>query len=299
MRVWLVAAVGLTAMFLLFGVASAQTYTIRVTYNTNLRASYSLSSAIVGSAPAGTTLQVVGKHDRWLRVNRNGNVVWMADWVAYTRVEDSEPTPGEGAGDINNCCFVDRQCSSDQEWTDGYWAFQNNQCAAPGQSVLSVDQVEIKRRSMRIEGSARFISSVNASLDMLKARAPRWYDYTVFGLDWILAVPEGTIVSSPTHVRLWLFGEDFPYIGDTDRFASTLVHEACHNYQRQDGRAFSGLEAERECLTRGIEALSACCPGHASLPGMRHRLANIDKPEYQWWHGCDYVDWHGDESECD
>ncbi len=38
------------------------------------------------------------------------------------------------ADDIDNCCFVDRQCSTDQDWTDGYWAFQNNQCPAPAQS---------------------------------------------------------------------------------------------------------------------------------------------------------------------
>ncbi len=35
------------------------------------------------------------------------------------------------ADDIDNCCFVDRQCSTDQDWTDGYWAFQNKQCPAP------------------------------------------------------------------------------------------------------------------------------------------------------------------------
>ncbi len=34
---------------------------------------------------------------------------------------------------IDNCCFVDRQCSSDQDWTNGYWAFQNGQCHVPAQ----------------------------------------------------------------------------------------------------------------------------------------------------------------------
>ncbi len=38
------------------------------------------------------------------------------------------------ASDIDNCCFVDRQCSTDQQWIDGYWAFQNNQCPAPASS---------------------------------------------------------------------------------------------------------------------------------------------------------------------
>ena len=32
---------------------------------------------------------------------------------------------------VDNCCFVDRQCNSDQDWVHGYWAYQNNQCAAP------------------------------------------------------------------------------------------------------------------------------------------------------------------------
>ncbi len=41
------------------------------------------------------------------------------------------------ADDIDNCCFVDRQCSSDQDWTDGYWAFQNNQCPAPAPAQSS------------------------------------------------------------------------------------------------------------------------------------------------------------------
>ena len=125
----------LTVALLVCGVASAQSYSIRVTYNTNLRASFSLQSAIIETALAGTTLQVVGNNSRWLRINRNGNEVWMADWVAYTRVEGSEPTPGQTTSNIDNCCFVNRQCHTDQDWTDGYWAFQNNQCPAPAQSL--------------------------------------------------------------------------------------------------------------------------------------------------------------------
>ena len=38
------------------------------------------------------------------------------------------------ANDIDNCCFVDRHCTTEQDWVDGYWAFQNNQCPAPVQS---------------------------------------------------------------------------------------------------------------------------------------------------------------------
>ena len=44
-------------LFLLIGgVASAQRYAIRVVFNTNLRASYSLEAAVLESAPAAGAL---------------------------------------------------------------------------------------------------------------------------------------------------------------------------------------------------------------------------------------------------
>ena len=118
-------------LFFLYSTASAQTYYIRVTYNTNLRSTYSLQGRIVETAPSGTTLQVVGNSGRWLKINRNGIEVWMASWVRHTRVEDQPTAP---AAEVDNCCFVDRQCNTDQQWTDGYWAFQNGQCGSPSQT---------------------------------------------------------------------------------------------------------------------------------------------------------------------
>ena len=132
MKVKLLAAI--ITVFLLCNVASAQDYDIRVRNNTNLRASYSLQSAIIETAPAGAILQVIGSNSRWLQINRNGNEVWMASWVGHTRVQGSEATVSQPANNIDNCCFVDRQCNSDQQWTDGYWAFQNGQCTAPAQT---------------------------------------------------------------------------------------------------------------------------------------------------------------------
>ena len=129
-------AIALTAaLLLLCGLVSAQGYTIRVTYNTNLRSTYSLQGDIVETAQAGTTLLVIGNNGRWLQIDRNG-IVWMADWVGHTRVESSQQTQSQqqSFSQIDNCCYVDRQCDSDQEWTDGYWAFQNNQCASPSGS---------------------------------------------------------------------------------------------------------------------------------------------------------------------
>ena len=132
MKVRSLAAIALA--FILCAVTAAQGYSIRIDFNTNLRAGASLQAGVVETAPAGTTLNVVGELGRWLRINRNGNEVWMASWVRHSRVEDSSQASSGTAAQIDNCCFVDRQCVTDQEWTDGYWAFQNGQCAAPSPS---------------------------------------------------------------------------------------------------------------------------------------------------------------------
>ena len=118
--------------------ASAQRYNIRLTYNTNLRVANSLTSGIIESAPAGSILQVLGQQDRWLKIDRNGNQVWMAGWVRHSRVERSALTESPSQTPVDNCCFVDRLCNTDQEWTDGFWAFQTGQCAAPVQSLPQV-----------------------------------------------------------------------------------------------------------------------------------------------------------------
>ncbi|MCY3833133.1 MAG: hypothetical protein OXG85_08945 [Chloroflexi bacterium] len=35
---------------------------------------------------------------------------------------------------VDNCCNVNRQCNNDADWTQGYYDFQNGQCAAPAPS---------------------------------------------------------------------------------------------------------------------------------------------------------------------
>ena len=126
------------ACLLLLGIASAQEYSIRANRGLNLRAAPSLNADIADTVRSGTILQVVGSFNRWLKIDRNGSEVWLADWVDYSRVDSGEPSgspqPTAPAGQpIDNCCFVDRQCRSDEEWGAGYWAYQNGQCAAPAQ----------------------------------------------------------------------------------------------------------------------------------------------------------------------
>ena len=127
--------------FLCATIASAQNYSIRVAYNTNLRAGSSLQAGVVASAPAGTTLRVTGSHGRWLQIDWHGGRVWMADWVNHSRVDDAPQPPAPAQTPVDNCCFVDRQCHSEKDWADGYWAYQNNQCGgAPPSSSATAAQ---------------------------------------------------------------------------------------------------------------------------------------------------------------
>ncbi len=131
--------------------SSAQAYNIRLVYNTNLRASNSLDSAVLSSAPAGATLKVVQQFNRWLQVQHQGRTYWMAGWVSFTRVEETTPTQTQPDANIDNCCYVDRQCHSDQDWTNGYWAYQNGQCLAPAQSQPEASPQPAGRISSQID----------------------------------------------------------------------------------------------------------------------------------------------------
>ena len=77
---------------------------------------------------------------------------WRAGWHAFQNGQcaapaqsqtqtAAQPPPNTGATNIDNCCFVDRQCQTDQQWRAGWHAFQNGQCAAPAQSQPSMGPV--------------------------------------------------------------------------------------------------------------------------------------------------------------
>ena len=298
--------------------AQAQDYSIRTNARANLRATYSLEGDIVETVASGTILQVVGEFNRWLKINRNGNDVWMADWVNYTRSDQTQ-------SQIDNCCSVDRQCNSDEEWTSGYWAFQNNQCNAPVQSrpktsaqPASIDQSQIDNccfldwqcntdqewakgysafqidhcdvpEGLLIEGSDAFLSLMKDAINMLKNRAPAWYAYAIDNLDKIRLIPEGNRSSVRSKSRTWTVSHSRAFSSSGERAvvwqAGSMVHEACHVHRSKAGLITGGLEGESACLQAQIEAIEAIDPrdhlGYVSA--LRHVLANINDPEYQWW----------------
>lgn len=295
---------------LLCTVASAQSYSVRVTYTTNLRASFSLDARIVDVAAAGATLTVSGSHDKWLKINRDGREMWMADWVPMTRVEGEQAPP-----EINNCCFVDRQCATDQEWTAGYWAFQNKQCGAPAQTQLSTpvpaaDDGEVnnccftgwqchndqdwhdgfyafqenrcKHRGLAIEGSDYFVAGIEAALELLQSKSSYWYQYAITVLDRIREYND-------SHLHGKTFNLTIAHINAGDVWlAGVIVHDACHAH-RTDAGLFryetpeQQLFEERLCLEVQLEALAVLLPGDSNPFGLRTTLENIQDPAYQWW----------------
>ena len=90
------------------------------------------------TASAGSSSQV----DNCCFVDRhcNANHEWINGYWAYQNNQcgasqqqgtpTSSPSQAQGgtSSQIDNCCFVDRLCESDEQWTSGYWAYQNNQC---------------------------------------------------------------------------------------------------------------------------------------------------------------------------
>ena len=304
----------LLSVFVLCSVASAQDYQIRTDARVNLRATYSLEGEIVEAVPAGAILQVVGMFNRWLKINRNGNEVWLADWVGFTRVADGAQTQSQ----VDNCCFVDRQCTVDAEWTSGYWAFQNNQCAAPLQSRPQISSQpanistgtinnccflgwqchsdedwarghfafhinQCKHRGVEIEGSEAFVLRIEEALDILQNRAPTWYAYSISGLTKIREVPEDEGAGVYLHTGAFSITPGHVSIGVL-WLASIIVHDACHVHRAATGLVHGRLTGERECLRVQIEATDVFDYQDRHVPGLRYVLENIDDPEYQWWH---------------
>lgn len=250
------------AAFLLCAVASAQPYHIRVTHNSNLRAEYSLQSGIVETAPAGSVLNVIGRFNRWLKINRNGRDLWLADWIAYTRVDSADAAESQPQSPlIDNCCFVDRQCDTDADWVSGYWDFQRNQCPAPSATSVTPAQAtassppslppgadnccqasgaacssdedwirgylgfqvgQCKHPAVVIDGSPRFVARVEAALDMLKTGAPYWYQYTIGELKHIRETPEG-VLGVHTEIRSFALPPSHTYLWNDADVESAVV----------------------------------------------------------------------------
>ena len=277
-------------VFFLCGVVVAQEdYYIRADARINLRATYDLEAEKVETVEIGTILQVVGRFNRWLKIERDGQTVWMADWVHYTRVDDGsqESSTSQDQFDlesfqiVDNCCQVDRQCNAEQEWSVGYLAFQNGHCKLP--------QFESTVSGVQVAGTQAFVVQIKNALDLLKNRSPEWYAYTISGLDKIEEAPDLSSGFVRVSARTYFSSQKNAFsagISETSLIwlAGAFVHEACHVHRYEAGLVSGGHEGERNCLELQIAVLEAIDPHDRFMGYLRDDLlANFDNVEKQWW----------------
>ncbi len=67
----------------------------------------------------------------------------------------------------DNCCFVDRQCHSDRDWLDDYYAFQNNQCAAPAQTQAVASSQPVGAASAQVDNCCFVDRQCHSDLDWI------------------------------------------------------------------------------------------------------------------------------------
>lgn len=132
------------AFALMAGNAAGQgsCYNYQVAYvsaTMNIRQSHNINTVIVRKAAAGESFAISsstqGQTYCWLDIAEG--------WMAWTSRVGSAPADGATSqpadqstqpSDIDNCCFVNRHCQSEQDWVDGYWAHQRNECPASDQT---------------------------------------------------------------------------------------------------------------------------------------------------------------------
>ncbi|MDE2776163.1 MAG: SH3 domain-containing protein [Chloroflexota bacterium] len=300
----------LVILLLASSVALAQSYQIQVRFTVRLRASHSLDSPVVGTVLAGDVLQVVGQYNRWLKVARDGTTAWLADWVEYTRQDQqqaspaAEPAPNQQQrANIDNCCFVNRQCHSDREWHDGYWAYQRNECPAQPQSQPS--SAAVGGHVIGIEGSHLFINFISEALSYLQARSQQWYNYVISGADRIVEDERQYTAAAASHIRTILVAPYgrlitvFNHEVNIVEMISKLVHEACHIHRYEAGfvyGAYTKVKEEVYCIEQEKvmlrETVAPHLQGNHGIVGIQHCEGSLEN--HPRCRGFDICEWSVD-----
>ncbi len=273
MGVSLKATIAALLMFMLALTGSAQKadeYYISVSYNTNLRAAPSIRSPRVDLVVASQVLVVVGEVGDWLKIDRLGAEMYMANWVPYRRV---------GGGTQVSTQFADLSCENGPQWIQrenfpkgGYWLFTqgHRSCKVTVRSPLSEMPAEAFvdfGREVSVEGSAEIVDQVNKALDWLMEKEPEWNAFVSNAVNKIIGYEPDSkydTVSGDAYVhphlkimfisRYAAFGSSGPPV---QQLATVLVHEACHVYQVETGMKLAGDEYEIMCHALELDMIDA------------------------------------------
>ena len=284
---------------------------VHVSGNVTHRTSHSFGSASAGKAKHGDTYDVIGSQQVgkscWIETSAgwlyHGYVRHIADPppapeatltppatlpsgcydadIAYVtgpmNIRASHSTDSEKVGTAASGDVFEVSASAQGEtycWlkVSGGWVAQTGR-------VRSTKPPAPAKASVRIEGDTAFIGAIEAALDYLREQTPRWYLYVTNKVSYIRprAASERGSAAVVNRRRM----EIHPGIlHDTFQVAATLVHEACHQYQYDEGRwgnqwsLAAGRERETECYEIELDMVTEMNPRHRLVGEIRRALSN-------------------------
>ena len=150
-------------------------------------------------------------------------------------------------------------------------------------------------RSIEIIGDSDCAEKTNEALDLLKEKAPEYYEIVENNIGAIQCAPDGS--------GLRMFNEPVTYVAGVQTinagaiwYASTIAHDSCHaglynDYREShDGNvpneAWTGKKAEINCLLLQKEVLEELGAGDSTMQHMEDMLdsAYWDIPlSERWW----------------
>ena len=190
---------------------------------------------------------------------------------------------------VDSRCFADRQCQTDQQWTDGYWPFQNNQCAGLRQDDAPTAFPIIARPSFHLRGLTKMLENlhrlaavwtncvISASYDIVRIRE---YESSLARL--------GTSASEVYRRLAFWTGSSV----DCIVAAATLIHAARHHQRYHAAMKSGGAMGESAGTERESKRLGSIdphCPD-AAITFAKRGLQNLarhglnENPRIQFWH---------------
>ena len=128
---------------------------------------------------------------------------------------------------------------------------------------------------------------MEAGLDLLKRKAPQWYNYVLGGTRKIKQLPAGAgarMDPNRTHSTAWGY-DDYPNALNIYTIAHEMIHEACHGYQSVHGSHPEAWQDELECVEKELAAALVFDPHdtYGRHSQWRQTIANIRDPSTWWW----------------
>ena len=127
-----------------------------------------------------------------------------------------------------------------------------------------------------IKGANWFVHKITRAFKYMHVKSPSWFKYATKKLQVIQINPElkeadALVLVRTKHVSV---RPGHAHVAEDALLASTLIHEACHVEQWDNGERYlraAGFSdpAERECYGVQAKALSQLSPGHAEIIELR------------------------------